>query len=309
MRKDDLISSWATKVKMLSELPDSGAELISKISQTDLELLLNILLEQLGQELGDNISLCQDKQNGESSEGRRFRDLKAFFLDNLSHELRTPLTTIEGYLSLLRTNKLGELSAKQEKAVDACERQSALLRHKVDDLLDACSLESGDFTMRFSKGSLNDTILIAVSLVKDMFVSKSARVITKLENIPDTRIDSDRILHVICKLLDNAIKFSPFGGEIEINSMVNNNNIQISIHDYGIGIEPGKRDMLFSGFYSQDSTLTRKHGGAGLGLSLSQHIIQAHGGKIWFASDCSVGAKICFEIPILEDFEERNSEG
>src|SRR4030042_4654035 len=110
-------------------------------------------------------------------------------------------------------------------------------------------------------------------------------------------VDQERIKQVLMNLVDNAIKFSPVNSIINVNAKMNRNHILFEIQDYGKGIPKNKQKKIFEKFYQVDSGEDRKFGGTGLGLTISQKIVNAHGGKIWVDSTLGKGSTFKFSIP------------
>jgi signal transduction histidine kinase len=221
---------------------------------------------------------------------------KSEFLGITSHELRTPMTTLLGYSELLLTRALTE---KQKKEfLGFINEESIHLSKIVDDLLDISRIESQkDF------GFVKKPIKLAdILLEKTDFYSRvetGHRIITDIEeNLPLVSADRERIDQVVKNILDNAIKYSS-GGDIVCKAFTRDDMVWISIQDHGIGISRQDLPYVFDKFFRVKQKKTAKISGTGLGMSIVQHIIEFHNGRIDIESEPGKGTTIVFGLPRL----------
>lgn len=222
-------------------------------------------------------------------------DLKANFISNISHELRTPLTHILGYLDLMYGDGLDNLHTDQKESLDIIHKASERLGHLIEDLILFSTSEVGGISIE--KDAFDIRAVINDVVVKsELAIKKKKAVITK--SIPDestlVSADHSKIFWVINQLLDNAIKFNQSGGTIDISVKPDGSKVIISIEDSGIGIEPDKLDEIFEPFHQIDGSSTRKQGGTGIGLTLAQKIIEAHGEQLTVTSKPGKGSVFSF---------------
>ncbi|MDP2217320.1 MAG: PAS domain S-box protein [Methanolobus sp.] len=225
--------------------------------------------------------------------------MKDEFLSNVSHEFKTPLTSIQGYSQLISDGTLGSVNDQQKKAVDTVMRNSERLRKLVDSLLYISRAQAGKLTYSFSMvpitsiidNSIQDLALQAEK--KDITFEKNLR-----EDLPLIRGDRDKLVDVIVNLLDNAIKFTPTGGKVEVGAFVDNDKIHVYVRDSGIGIPADKIPNLFGRFYQVDSSIKRRYGGTGLGLYICKMIVEDHKGKIWVESEEGKGSTFHVLLPL-----------
>jgi signal transduction histidine kinase len=144
-----------------------------------------------------------------------------------------------------------------------------------------------------------------IKTMKPLAESRQISLTLIYEDLPDVFIDSDRIKQVLDNLINNAIKFSPNGSSIFINTKKNNNEVVIEVQDEGIGIPEDKQKKIFEPFYQIDSGIDRSFGGTGLGLSICRGIILGHGGKIGVKSNDNKGSIFYFTIPKKSNLEEK----
>jgi two-component system sensor histidine kinase KdpD len=165
----------------------------------------------------------------------------------------------------------------------------------VDDLLDMSRIEAGTLRLRLTGRRLEDIIERALAHVKD---NASHHITTDLSaNLPEVQIDARRIEVVVRNLVENALKFSPPGSDVQIQARRNNGTIQVMVSDAGPGIAPEHRERIFDRFYRIDDGYTRTSGGVGLGLAICKGFVEAHGGTIWL-EPCAGGATFAFTLPL-----------
>jgi two-component system phosphate regulon sensor histidine kinase PhoR len=132
-------------------------------------------------------------------------------------------------------------------------------------------------------------------------VDKNLRLSVNLaKNIPDIAGDRRRLTEVLQNLLDNAIQYTPSGGEIKVTSEVKDAEVVITVSDTGIGIPEADQSRIFERFYRVDVARSREVGGTGLGLSIAKHLMEAHGGKLWVESEVGHGSQFHFSVPIFD---------
>ncbi|WP_406657515.1 ATP-binding protein [Methanolobus sp. ZRKC2] len=227
--------------------------------------------------------------------------LKDEFLSNLRHELNTPLTTIKGYSELLQEGTFGPLNPEQKHAVDKVVNKSKRLHNLLDSLLFASTSQGGRVKYNFEKMSLSDSLLSAAGEMSEHAKEKS---ISLNSNLPSevifTKGDADYLPRVFMHLVDNAIKFTPREGTINLGAVRENGDVHVTVEDNGIGISEEDLPELFQKFHQVDSSSTRNYGGNGLGLYICRVIIEDHGGKIWIESEEGVGTKVHIALPVAD---------
>jgi len=285
------------------------------ITEGDEELIV-ILANQLGQAL-ENARLFEKtwkaQQELEKKVDERTRELKNVleevkriskrktdFISSVSHELRTPLTSIKGYAAILLAGKLGNIPQEVRERLEKVNRHSDELVHMVNDLLDISRIEAGRVTMKQEPQDLQDIAEKVVDLLS--LQAKEENVELKCAIAPDTRnilADHNQIERVFINLIGNALKFTPRGGKITIQSCrLEQNQVQVDITDTGCGIPPEAQEAIFEEFYRVDNAINQEVKGTGLGLALVKHIIEAHGGKIWVRSKIGAGSTFSFTLPL-----------
>jgi len=228
------------------------------------------------------------------SVSKELEKLKSEFVANVSHELKTPLTAIKGYSELLLTSSINEEKAKN--FIKIINQEADRLTKLINDLLDISKLEAGRIEIRKEVVDIRKIIRNRVSFFKGQ-----TNIHTFVLSLPDFPVlipgDQDRLTQVFHNLIDNAVKYSPKGGEISINLQDKVKMIIVDVSDQGEGISPEYLPYIFDRFYRADSSLTKKKSGTGLGLSIVKSIVDAHKGKINVTSKVGEGTTFTLEFP------------
>ncbi len=226
--------------------------------------------------------------------------MKANFVANVSHELRTPLTHVKGYLELLATESLGSLSAEQKKALQVSQRAAGRLESLIDNLILFSLAARGEMTLCLAPVDLNKVAgeIISYSTIKAEDKNVALH-FNAQPDIPCVQADEEKISWVILQLIDNAIKFTPSGGEVTLSIQSEADDlIMVSISDTGIGIPASRINEVFEPFHQLDSSSTRRYGGTGLGLALVHGIVSAHGSVIEVQSEDEKGTMFRFPLVV-----------
>jgi signal transduction histidine kinase/CheY-like chemotaxis protein len=268
-------------------------------------ILLTQKIEQLNKEIAER-RRAERRSEQLYLEAEHANRLKDEFLATISHELRTPLNAILGWTRMLRSGSLDENSVA--KAIETIERNSYAQKQLVEDLLDVSRIITGKLTINLRPVEAASVIENAVNTVRPMAENKSIRLEINLEsNVGLISADADRLQQVIWNLLTNAIKFTPKYGRVEVRLARVNSNIEITISDSGIGIEPEFLPHVFERFLQADASKSRVHGGLGLGLAITRHLVELHGGSVAaFSEGKNRGATFTIRLPVLFVLNEEN---
>jgi len=231
----------------------------------------------------------------------RADELKTQFLSIISHELRTPITPMNAQLQMMLAGYFGELTEKQINSLKMIQRNTARLDGLIGDVLDISKLEAGVMKFNIVPANINEIVENAVDIMKVEASNKNLKLALIEEKVPEIKLDKDRITQVMMDLLNNAIKFTDAGGDIEVGLTCDNKNVTVKVKDSGIGIKKEDIDKLFKPFQQLDTSPGRKYEGTGLGLAICKKIILNHGGKIWAESEFRKGTAIYFTIPFVSE--------
>jgi PAS domain S-box-containing protein len=267
--------------------------------------------------VADRIALAIDRANiyeaqrealSQAQEANRIKDE---FLAVVSHELRTPLNSILGWAQMLRTRKLGQ--ERVNKALETIERNAKQQVILIDDILDISRIIRGKIRLSIQPVNLADLIEQVIETIKPAAEAKSIQLF--FLTTPSMRLvagDHSRLQQIVINLLSNAVKFTGQKGKIEIRlSLLTEDNsnkyAQIQIKDNGKGISADFLPHVFEGFRQEDGTITRTHGGLGLGLTIVRRLVELHGGTVQAHSEGEgKGATFTVKLPLHKEDEPAN---
>jgi PAS domain S-box-containing protein len=222
---------------------------------------------------------------------------KEDFLATLSHELRTPLNAMLGWTRLLQMGKLD--AAGIARALETIERNAHLQEQLIADILDVSRIITGKLRLELKPTELDPLIAGALDAVRPAANAKGVALRLRTESGGTVLADVDRLQQVIWNLLVNAIKFTPADGSVHVAAVRQGPMAVITVADTGEGIAPELLPFVFDRFRQGDASVTRPHGGLGLGLSIVRHIVELHGGKVQVESNgTGQGATFAVLLPL-----------
>jgi PAS domain S-box-containing protein len=274
----------------VSPMRSTGGEIIgaSKIARdisdrkrVEEERRLSLAREQAAREEAEAASRAKDE-----------------FLAILSHELRTPLNAVYGWANILKTGEVDEATAA--RGLDAIVRNSNAQVQLIDDLLDVSRIVSGKMRLDVQHVDLASVVRAALDSMTPAAAAKNIR----LQTVLDPRAgpitgDPNRLQQVVWNLVNNAVKFTPRGGQIQIHLRRINSHVELVVSDTGQGIGPELLPFLFERFRQGDSSTTRQHEGLGLGLALVKYLTELHGGTVSaYSLGPGTGATFTVKLPL-----------
>ena len=227
---------------------------------------------------------------------------KTQFISTVSHELRTPLTSIKGSLDLINSGAMGQVPDNMQNLVALASKNSERLASLINDVLDIQKMEAGEMIIHETVVNVGDLVHEAVDCNLGFASAHNVRIVEDPGTGEDVSIkgDSSRLIQVLSNMISNAAKFSFDGGKVTVGYRVSGPSVRLFVRDEGIGIPEGSRDKVFDRFSQVDSSDERNAGGTGLGMSISQEIVEQFGGVIDYHSTLGVGTEFYVELPILE---------
>ena len=237
----------------------------------------------------------------DASELRRLRRIRSEFIDNLSHELRTPLTTMRLLAeSLVLEARRTELPARVSDGIGRIDLETARLVQMIDELLDLATIEQGEAPLQVAPVDLgavvNETLERLRAYAEHHSVTLRAEVRAD-QTLPAVAGDAERLGQILVNVVDNAIRYSPAGGEVVVHVRPSDSEVVVEVADQGAGIAHADLERIFERFYKGDRARSRGRGGTGLGLAIARHIAERHGGRMWARSEPGRGAQLFLALP------------
>ena len=220
--------------------------------------------------------------------------LKDEFIAMSAHELKTPLTSMLSLSQQMSGKELGGLTEKQEKALGIISRGAERLRGSVEKILEISRLESGRIELYKEKLQPSSLIQAVAARMKPVAELKKISLTQEIPELPPVEADERRVATVLTNLIENAIKFTPKGGEVTVKAEQRGNQILVQVRDTGVGIPKEDFQKLFTKFFQVDHTKP----GTGLGLSICKRLVDAHGGEIWCESELGKGSTFSFTLSV-----------
>jgi two-component system sensor histidine kinase BaeS len=246
---------------------------------------------------GDELGQLAGSFNTMAEKLEQVETFRRRLIGDVAHELRTPLTAIKGSMEGLVDGVLPATSQTFEQVAAEADRLSRL----VDDLQELSRAESGALPLELGPVSVPDLAGTAIRRLQAAYSARGVALETDLPiDLPLVRADAGRLLQVLTNLLNNALQYTPAGGRVRLSAQGRDHEIQVRVADTGIGIPPEHLPFIFDRFYRVDPSRSRQAGGgSGIGLTITRHIIEAHGGHIQVESPGeNLGTTFTFTLPL-----------
>ncbi|MDM8535557.1 ATP-binding protein [Desulfobacterales bacterium HSG17] len=227
--------------------------------------------------------------------------LKDEFLANMSHELRTPLTSILGMTEALQEQVFGPMNEKELSSLNRIEQSGRHLLNLINDILDLSKIEAGKIELDMTRISVEAICRTCINMIKQQTHKKRIKLNVSIDkNLKYIRADMLRLKQILVNLLNNAVKFTPEEGEINLNADEKSTlgTIEFTVQDTGIGIPEKDMETLFQPFVQVDGSKSRHHEGTGLGLSLVSRLTEMHGGSVSLISKMGQGSQFTVSLPL-----------
>jgi signal transduction histidine kinase len=238
------------------------------------------------------------------TEERGIEKLKSEFVATVSHELRTPLAAVYGAAMTLRRQDVELDDDHRGRLLAVIAGESDRLARIVEQVLAASQLDSGSIAFAVENCEPGRLALEVVEAARVRAPDDIDITIAPRNDLPAVAADPDMLRQVLANLVENAVKFSPGGGQVSVSLEWHEGRVLFAVRDEGLGIPPREQERIFEKFFRLDPNLTRGVGGTGLGLYISRELVRRMGGRIWVASSEGEGSTFFFELPAVSAEEQ-----
>jgi PAS domain S-box-containing protein len=237
------------------------------------------------------------------TEERALETMRTEFVSTVSHELRTPLAAIYGAAMTLRRSDVALDDDQRAKMLDVVSGEADRLARTVNDILWASRLDAGSLHVAIQRCDALTLISGVVDAQNAHLDTAHELVLTAEDDLPEIAGDPDKVGRVLINLVDNAIKYSPDGGRVDVRVRRIGGRVRFSVVDRGLGIPLAEQRRIFEKFYRLDPNMTRGVGGTGLGLYICRELVRRMDGRIWVESGgLGRGSTFNIEFPVAGDF-------
>jgi two-component system phosphate regulon sensor histidine kinase PhoR len=232
---------------------------------------------------------------------RHLEQVRTEFVANVSHELRTPLTAIHGYLETLLGGALDE-PEHARRFLEIVFRHTERLGRLLNDLADLSNIELGRVALHLEPTRLEEVVDSTLAIIRAKADGGGVTVAAVLPSgLPAVHADRDRVAQILINLVDNAVKYTPAGGRVEVSAALPvAGTVEVAVADTGIGIPRADLPRITERFYRVDKARSRELGGTGLGLAIVKHLVLAHGGELCIDSEMGRGTVVRFTLPVSD---------
>jgi two-component system phosphate regulon sensor histidine kinase PhoR len=231
---------------------------------------------------------------------RKLERVRRDFIANVSHEFRTPLTAIQGFAETLLAGAIDD-PQNRLRFLEIILEHSRRLARLTEDLLMLSKMDADRLELEIRRLSVSQFVEGCIETTQRPAAEKDLRISVNLQQpLPDIAADRRRLAEVLQNLLDNAMQYTPSGGQIMVSASANDAEVTFTVSDTGIGIPRADQSRIFERFYRVDVARSREVGGTGLGLSIAKHLVEVHGGRIWVESEVGQGSQFHFTVPIFD---------
>ena len=231
---------------------------------------------------------------------RKLERVRRDFVANVTHEFKTPLTAIQGFAETLLAGAIDD-PQNRLRFLEIILEHSRRLARLTDDLLKLSKMDADRLELEIRSLSVVQFVESCIETTQRPAAEKDLRISVNMpQHVPDIAADRRRLAEVLQNLLDNAMQYTPAGGQIMVSASADDSEVTFTVSDTGIGIPQSDQPRIFERFYRVDVARSREVGGTGLGLAIAKHLVEVHGGRIWVESEVGQGSQFHFTVPLFD---------
>lgn len=257
-------------------------------------------LRALREQYTAELTIKNEQLEARNLEVERANSLKTEFLASMSHELRTPLHTIIGFSELLTEQLEGPLTEKQQRFVGHILQDARHLLELINEILDISKIESGRLELKRESFDFSQCVEEVMGGIRHQAAAKNIALENKNSFHHSLYADRLRVKEILYNLLNNAVKFTPEGGRVWLESFGEGDTLHVSVCDTGIGIPEKEHPSIFEKFYQVGDATGGVREGTGLGLPITKHLVELHGGVLSVASRPGEGSRFTLTLPMRD---------
>jgi signal transduction histidine kinase len=275
-------------------------KIMKKVGEGNLDVKIASLGIKEMHELGDTLNEMILRLAQGTEKVKEVDRMKTEFVSLAAHQLRTPLSAIKWSLQMLLQGDMGKVAVKQKELLSRTYESNERMITLIKDLLNVTRVESGSYLYQPCFVRMEDIIEPQIQLYKEEAARKGIALtfLRPQEQCLEAFVDPEKIGMVIQNLIDNALHYTLSGGEVTVLLTCGTKELQVQVKDTGLGIPDREQAKIFEKFFRASNIKTVYTEGSGLGLYITKHIVDIHGGKIWFESEESKGTTFTFTLPL-----------
>ncbi len=260
-------------------------------------------VNEMAEQLQASYETLEMRVDERTEEVQRLLKERTEFFASLSHELRTPLAIILGQAKMMRDSSFPKRNGWAKQSGHTIEDSAQQLLSLVNDILDLARAEAGSIDVNPEDVNLAEVVDDMRQTVVGLVRGKGLEVTFDVTpDLPKIRADQIRLRQIILNLIDNAVKYTPVDGKVDLKAVAKSDVVEVSVSDTGVGIPPEAGDLIFEPFFRVKGTRSQRgEASTGLGLALTRRLVEAQGGSIAYESERGVGTTVRFTVPIASD--------
>jgi PAS domain S-box-containing protein len=304
-RKDG--SLFPVEISLSPNWIDGSLHVIASVRDITERKLVEDRIRTLREQYTAELTAKNEQLEARNQEVERANRLKNEFLASMSHELRTPLHTIIGFSELLTEQLEGPLNNKQQRFIGHILQDARHLLELINEILDISKIESGRMELKYEEFDFARCIDEVLAGIRQHALVKNISLENRNLFQGNLYADRVRVKEIFYNLLNNAVKFTPEGGTVWVESTADSKYLQVLVCDTGIGIPENEQSAIFDKFYQIENPIGRVHEGTGLGLAITKHLVEIHQGSINVESYPGRGSKFKVMFPLQQPLTEPGS--